>query len=58
MKKMTLNIKINVPDDFECGNCKKCPLSAKSGVDYPGYVDEKYICKIGYDKVVCPLEEK
>ena len=58
MKKITLNIKINVPNDFECGDCKRCPLVSKSSIDYPGCVYEKYNCKIGFNKITCPLEKE
>lgn len=58
MKKMILNVKINVPDNFECGDCKNCPLSATSTYESYGYIDEKYICKIGYNKTTCPLESE
>jgi len=58
MKKMVLNVKINVPDNFECGDCENCPLSAISTYESYSYIDEKYICKIGYNKPICPLEQE
>lgn len=58
MKKVTLNIKINVPNDFECGDCKRCPLVSKSSIDYPGGVYDEYNCKIGFSKITCPLEKE
>lgn len=58
MKKVTLNIKINVPNDFECGDCKRCPLVSKSSIEYPGYVHEEYFCKMGFSKITCPLEKE
>ena len=56
MKKMILNVKINVPDNFVYGDCKNCPLSSTSTYESYGHIDEKYICKIGYNKTTCPLE--
>ena len=58
MKKVTLNVKINVPNDFECGDCTRCPLVSKSSTDYHGCVHEEYICKIGFSKITCPLEKE
>ena len=57
MKKAILNIKINVPDDFTIGDCKKCPLNARSSYEpLPGYCYEKIECKLGFNKATCPLE--
>ena len=57
MKKAILNIKINVPDDFNIGNCDKCPLNVKSSCEsFPGCYWEKVDCKFGFNEVTCPLE--
>lgn len=56
MKKAILNVKLNVPNDFECGNCKRCPLSSLSYYDDFYTHTEEYVCKIGYNETTCPLE--
>ena len=57
MKKAILNIKINVPDDFTIGDCKKCPLNVRSSYEsFPGCYCENIECKFGFNKTTCPLE--
>ena len=55
MKKAILNVKINVPDSYSCGDCTNCPLHEEK------YIDDRsitftYSCKLGYNKTTCPVE--
>lgn len=45
---------INVPDDYETGNCENCPLCAKSYFENH-YIQENISCKIGFTSLSCPL---
>ena len=61
MKKAILNIKINVPDDFNIGECDKCPLSVKNRREWeslPGCYWVDVYCKLGFDEATCPLKVK
>ena len=55
MKKATLLMKINVCDDFECGNCEKCPLHQESYFDNHMASGTTISCKIGFKDYNCPL---
>ena len=57
MKKVLLSIKINAPDDFQCGDCKKCPIHQESYFSTHFYEETKVSCPLGYNKTTCPLEE-
>ncbi len=59
MKKAILNIKINVPDDFNTGECDKCSLNVKRNEElFPGCYWEDVKCGLGFIKATCPLEVK
>ena len=49
MKKMYVEMKILVPDDFEAGDCDKCPYQ---DLNYARYD----VCRLGFSAPVCPLE--
>ena len=58
MKKVRLDIKINVPDSFQQGDCKKCPLHTTTEWETSYQVYETTTkCNIGYTAMTCPLEE-
>ncbi len=55
--KARLNVVLNVPDDYSCGNCKECPIHQKKSY-FSGYQHEEteIYCPLGYNSVSCPLE--
>lgn len=57
MKKATISVKINVADDFEMGDCRKCPIAIKEYKEYSycsgGYI---YRCPLGYNSATCQME--
>lgn len=55
MKKAHLSIEINVSDDFECGNCSKCPLRSESYFDNHMATQTIISCKIGFTDFNCPI---
>ena len=57
MKKAILDIKINVPDNFEgCGDCKHCPFRTEEIICIqPGWDQKEITCKIGFTQVTCPI---
>lgn len=58
MKKVRLDIKINVPDSFQPGECNKCPLNVRKGWEpFPGCYQESLECRFGFNQATCPLEE-
>lgn len=58
MKKVKLNIKLNAPEEFKCGDCKHCPLKQKSYEQVcMNEFQENISCKIGYQPMTCPIEE-
>ncbi len=59
MKKARLDIIINVPDDFQCGDCKNCPLRSEGYTYYDLYETRTEIsCKLGFNKIICPITIK
>ena len=57
MKKCRVNIKINIPDSFEVGDCKNCPLHTTIEWETSYQVYETHTkCNIGYTSMTCPLE--
>lgn len=59
MKKATLNIQINVPDNFNCGDCNRCPFNVeKEQILETGQTLEYVDCGIGFSHTTCPLEVK
>jgi len=58
MKKVRLDIKINVPDSFQSGECEKCPLHInRSFENFPGSYTEYIQCLFYFNRATCPLEE-
>jgi len=58
MKKMKVNFKISVPDDFKPGDCKHCPLHSTTEWESSYQCYETTIkCYIGFSSSVCPLED-
>lgn len=56
MKQAMLVMQINVPNDFETGDCKKCPLSVTSYYSTgPQYIEENRTCKISCTPMTCPI---
>lgn len=55
MKQANLIAILNVPDDFETGECTKCPLCAKSYFENHQYMEEMVDCRIGFTPLTCPL---
>ena len=57
MKKASLVLDINVPDDYETGDCAKCPLCSKSYYStYSGDgVSETFSCRIECTRMTCPV---
>jgi len=52
--KVRLNVVLNAPEDYSCGDCKKCPIRQET---YDGLLEEiKISCPLGYNSVSCPLE--
>ena len=56
MKKAILSMKINVSDDFECGNCKKCPLHSEEYFDNHIATETTISCTVGFTSYNCPLD--
>ncbi len=56
MMKARIDIKINVPDNFKCGECKKCPIHQETYFSTHQYEETKINCPLGYNSVSCPLE--
>lgn len=56
MKKANLSISINVPDNFEPGDCESCPLHFRSSYEYAYQCyEEKIGCKLDLPKHICPI---
>ena len=57
MKQGLVSFKINLPDDFEPGQCDKCPMAAVRETEvYPGKYEKKVGCRLRFDKPLCPIE--
>lgn len=57
MKKANINININVPDNFECGDCYICPLKETKYIQVGlQEYDTQISCKLGFQKSTCPIE--
>lgn len=54
--KVRLNIVLNAPEDYSCGDCKKCPIHQESYFSTHQYEEVKISCPLGYNSVSCPLE--
>lgn len=61
MKKAKVNMTINVSDDFEVGECAKCPIHSESCFSTHIYSETKISCLLNCTPVNCPItieEEK
>lgn len=56
MSKVRLNVLLNAPNDFECGDCKKCPIHQESRFSTQQYEDVKISCPLGFNHISCPIE--
>lgn len=54
--KVRLNVMLNAPDDFTCGDCKKCPIHTEAHFSTHQYEEVKISCPLGYNPVSCPIE--
>lgn len=54
--KVRLNVVLNVPDDYSCGDCKKCPIHQESYFSTHQCQETKISCPLGYNSISCPLE--
>lgn len=54
--KVRLNVLLNAPDDFACGDCKKCPIHQEAYFSTHQYEEVKIHCPLGYTSVSCPIE--
>ena len=56
MKQAIVKFNINVPDDFEIGECKKCPFHSTSTIEhYAGHYEEKSYCNLKHNATTCPI---
>ena len=56
MKQAIVKFNINVPDDFEIGECKKCPFHSTSTIEYyAGCYEEKSYCNLKHNATTCPI---
>lgn len=56
--KVRLNVILNAPDDYTCGDCKKCPIHQEAHFSTHQYKETKIGCPLGYNSVSCPIEVK
>lgn len=57
MKKATISVKINVADDFEMGDCRKCPFVISEYKEYSYCIGEySYKCPLKCNATTCPME--
>lgn len=57
MKKAFATIQIKVPNNFDAGECERCPLREEEDFyEHPCYTSTKITCGIGYTSKTCPLE--
>ena len=54
--KVRLNVLLNAPDDYRCGDCKKCPIHQESNFSTQQYEKVEIRCPLGYNSISCPLE--
>lgn len=54
--KAKLNVLINVPDDFECGDCKNCPIHQENYINSYQCRESKISCPLGFNHISCPIE--
>lgn len=53
--KAKINVLINVPDDFKCGECNNCPIHQES-YSSMNYGALKVYCPLGFNSISCPIE--
>ena len=57
MKQGLVSFKINLPDNFEPGQCVKCTMASVRETEvYPGKYEKKIGCKLRFDKPICPID--
>ena len=57
MKKGLVVFNINLSDDFEIGQCEKCPMATIRETEvFPGKYEKKVGCRLRFDKPLCPIE--
>ena len=56
--KVRLNVLLNAPEDYSCGDCKKCPIHQESYYSTHQFEEIKISCPLGYNSVSCPLEQE
>ena len=54
--KVKLNVVLNAPDDYSCGDCKKCPIHQEAHLYTYQYEKVEIKCPLGYNSVSCLLE--
>ena len=54
--KVRLNVVLNAPNDYSCGDCKKCPIHQEGRFITHQFEEIKISCPLGYNSVSCPLE--
>lgn len=54
--KVKLNVLLNAPNGFQCGDCTKCPIHQEAYFSTYQYEEVKISCPLGYNSVSCPLE--
>lgn len=54
--KVRLNVLFNAPNDFKCGDCKKCPIHQESYFSTHQYEELKIYCSLGFNSINCPIE--
>lgn len=52
--RVNLFMQFNAPDDYEPGDCQKCPFASQSYYENHQYVEEKLSCIVGYTPITCP----
>lgn len=56
-KKVSLSMTFKVPDDFEPGDCEKCPIAIKKGYESAmREYSESYSCPFVAKRELCPLD--
>jgi hypothetical protein len=54
--KVRLNVLLNAPNDFKCGDCMKCPIHQESYFSTYQYEESKVYCPLGFNSISCPIE--
>lgn len=54
--KVKLNVILNAPNDYSCGDCNKCPIHQETYFSTYQYTEAKVRCPLGFTSMNCPLE--